>query len=132
MRQKNVWATHCRYHANQPFNLGVFERDIETIATLVHEAGGLLYYDGANLNAILGNYRPGDMGFDVHPIYIKPLPPHTEEADPEPGRSHAMTSLLASYLFLSSPKRRRLLFLRMTIAHTPLVDSLPSWETPVF
>ena len=48
-----------------PSTLGVFERDIETIATLVHEAGGLLYYDGANLNAILGNYRPGDMGFDV-------------------------------------------------------------------
>ncbi len=48
-----------------PSTLGVFERQIQTIATLVHEAGGLLYYDGANLNAILGNYRPGDMGFDV-------------------------------------------------------------------
>jgi len=48
-----------------PSTLGVFERKIETIAKIVHEAGGLLYYDGANLNAILGKVRPGDMGFDV-------------------------------------------------------------------
>ena len=48
-----------------PSTLGVFERQIQAIAQMVHEAGGLLYYDGANLNAILGKYRPGDMGFDV-------------------------------------------------------------------
>jgi glycine dehydrogenase subunit 2 len=48
-----------------PSTLGVFERNIEQIASLVHKAGGLLYYDGANLNAILGKVRPGDMGFDV-------------------------------------------------------------------
>ncbi len=48
-----------------PSTLGVFERKIEAIARIVHEAGGLLYYDGANLNAILGKVRPGDMGFDV-------------------------------------------------------------------
>lgn len=48
-----------------PSTLGVFERQIEEIARIVHEAGGLLYYDGANLNAILGKVRPGDMGFDV-------------------------------------------------------------------
>lgn len=48
-----------------PSTLGVFERRIQEIAKLVHEAGGLLYYDGANLNAILGKVRPGDMGFDV-------------------------------------------------------------------
>ncbi|WP_366943303.1 aminomethyl-transferring glycine dehydrogenase subunit GcvPB, partial [Nevskia sp.] len=48
-----------------PSTLGVFERSIAKIAKLVHEAGGLLYYDGANLNAILGEVRPGDMGFDV-------------------------------------------------------------------
>jgi glycine dehydrogenase subunit 2 len=48
-----------------PSTLGVFERRIEEIAALIHEAGGLLYYDGANLNAILGKVRPGDMGFDV-------------------------------------------------------------------
>ncbi len=48
-----------------PSTLGVFERQIKQIAELVHAAGGLLYYDGANLNAILGKVRPGDMGFDV-------------------------------------------------------------------
>ncbi len=48
-----------------PSTLGVFERTIASIAGLVHDAGGLLYYDGANLNAILGKVRPGDMGFDV-------------------------------------------------------------------
>ena len=48
-----------------PNTLGLFEKDILQISQLVHEAGGLLYYDGANLNAILGAARPGDMGFDV-------------------------------------------------------------------
>jgi glycine dehydrogenase subunit 2 len=48
-----------------PSTLGLFERQIEKIAQMVHSAGGLLYYDGANLNAILGRVRPGDMGFDV-------------------------------------------------------------------
>lgn len=48
-----------------PNTLGLFEEQIEEIARIVHEAGGLLYYDGANSNAILGIARPGDMGFDV-------------------------------------------------------------------
>lgn len=48
-----------------PSTLGVFERQIQKIAKMVHDAGGLLYYDGANLNAIMGKARPGDMGFDV-------------------------------------------------------------------
>jgi glycine dehydrogenase subunit 2 len=48
-----------------PSTLGVFERHIVEVARIVHEAGGLLYYDGANLNAILGKVRPGEMGFDV-------------------------------------------------------------------
>jgi glycine dehydrogenase subunit 2 len=48
-----------------PSTLGVFERKIMEIQKIVHDAGGLLYYDGANLNAILGKVRPGDMGFDV-------------------------------------------------------------------
>ncbi|GAB7019933.1 aminomethyl-transferring glycine dehydrogenase subunit GcvPB [Halostagnicola bangensis] len=48
-----------------PNTLGLFERDISEIAEMVHDAGGLLYYDGANLNALLGRARPGDMGFDV-------------------------------------------------------------------
>ncbi|MBE2294948.1 MAG: aminomethyl-transferring glycine dehydrogenase subunit GcvPB [Phycisphaerales bacterium] len=53
-----------------PSTLGVFERQITEIAAIVHEAGGLLYYDGANLNAILGKARPGDMGFDVMHINL--------------------------------------------------------------
>jgi glycine dehydrogenase subunit 2 len=48
-----------------PSTVGVFDRNIPAIADTIHEAGGLLYYDGANLNAILGKVRPGDMGFDV-------------------------------------------------------------------
>src|SRR5579862_4245601 len=48
-----------------PSTLGVFEEKILEIAKIIHEAGGLLYYDGANFNAILGKVRPGDMGFDV-------------------------------------------------------------------
>lgn len=48
-----------------PNTLGLFEEHILEMAEIVHEAGGKLYYDGANLNAILGYARPGDMGFDV-------------------------------------------------------------------
>jgi glycine dehydrogenase subunit 2 len=48
-----------------PSTLGLFEKNIKEIADLVHQAGGLLYYDGANMNAIMGYTRPGDMGFDV-------------------------------------------------------------------
>ncbi|GHS90566.1 putative glycine dehydrogenase (decarboxylating) subunit 2 [Planctomycetales bacterium] len=48
-----------------PNTLGLFETEIATIAGIVHDAGGLLYYDGANLNAIAGVCRPGDMGFDL-------------------------------------------------------------------
>lgn len=48
-----------------PSTLGVFEEKIQEIAQIIHQAGGLLYYDGANFNAILGKVRPGDMGFDV-------------------------------------------------------------------
>lgn len=48
-----------------PNTLGLFEKDIRQIADLVHAAGGLLYYDGANMNPLIGTVRPGDMGFDV-------------------------------------------------------------------
>lgn len=50
-----------------PNTLGIYEKNIEKITSMVHEAGGLCYYDGANINAILMHARPGDMGFDcVH------------------------------------------------------------------
>ncbi|MBF0176590.1 MAG: aminomethyl-transferring glycine dehydrogenase subunit GcvPB [Magnetococcales bacterium] len=60
-----------------PSTLGVFERRVREIAQVVHAAGGLLYYDGANLNAIVGRVRPGDMGFDavhlnVHKTFATP------------------------------------------------------------
>ncbi len=48
-----------------PNTLGIFDSNIAKIAGIVHDAGGLMYYDGANLNAIMGKCRPGDMGFDV-------------------------------------------------------------------
>jgi len=48
-----------------PSTLGLFEKNILEISKLVHEAGGLVYYDGANMNAIMGRARPGDMGFDI-------------------------------------------------------------------
>jgi glycine dehydrogenase subunit 2 len=53
-----------------PNTVGMFETDILEIATLVHDAGGLLYYDGANLNPMLGVVRPGDMGFDIMHINL--------------------------------------------------------------
>jgi len=53
-----------------PNTFGIFEKNIEEIARIIHEAGGLLYYDGANLNPILGKARPGDMGFDIVHINI--------------------------------------------------------------
>ena len=53
-----------------PNTAGVFEKDILEIAKLVHDVGGLLYYDGANLNPILGLARPGDMGFDIMHINL--------------------------------------------------------------
>lgn len=48
-----------------PNTLGIFEENILTISEIIHEAGGLLYYDGANLNGVLNKVRPGDMGFDI-------------------------------------------------------------------
>ena len=48
-----------------PNTLGLFDENIAEIAAMIHEAGGTLYYDGANLNAIMGHSRPGDMGFDI-------------------------------------------------------------------
>ena len=53
-----------------PNTLGLFEKEIMEIAQLVHHCGGLLYYDGANLNPLLGKCRPGDMGFDIMHINL--------------------------------------------------------------
>ena len=48
-----------------PSTLGLFDEDIAEVAEIFHDAGALLYYDGANLNAVVGKSRPGDMGFDI-------------------------------------------------------------------
>jgi glycine cleavage system P protein (glycine dehydrogenase) subunit 2 len=64
LREKAEDQTACLMLTN-PNTLGVFDENIGEIAAIVHEAGGTLYYDGANLNAIMGHCRPGDMGFDI-------------------------------------------------------------------
>lgn len=63
--KKAVGAHTAGIMLTNPSTLGVFERHIKEIAEIIHQAGGLLYYDGANLNAILAKVKPGDMGFDV-------------------------------------------------------------------
>jgi glycine dehydrogenase subunit 2 len=64
LRAKATDDVACLMLTN-PNTLGLFDRNIEEIAQIVHEAGATLYYDGANLNAIMGIARPGDMGFDI-------------------------------------------------------------------
>ncbi|MDX6708560.1 MAG: glycine dehydrogenase subunit 2, partial [Solirubrobacteraceae bacterium] len=64
LRDKTDDQVACLMLTN-PSTLGLFEPNIEEIATIVHGAGATLYYDGANLNAIMGYSRPGDMGFDI-------------------------------------------------------------------
>jgi glycine dehydrogenase subunit 2 len=64
LRAKAGEDTACLMLTN-PNTLGLFDENIAEIAKIVHDAGGTLYYDGANLNAIMGHSRPGDMGFDI-------------------------------------------------------------------
>ncbi|SFK82263.1 glycine dehydrogenase subunit 2 [Halogranum rubrum] len=88
-----------------PNTVGLFERDITEIAEMVHDVGGLLYYDGANLNALLGRARPGDMGFDIMHYNV-----HKTFATPHGGGGPGagpvgVVDELAE--FLSSPQVRR-------------------------
>jgi glycine dehydrogenase subunit 2 len=64
LREKATDDVACLMLTN-PNTLGLFDENISEIASIVHGAGGTLYYDGANLNAIMGRSRPGDMGFDI-------------------------------------------------------------------
>jgi glycine dehydrogenase subunit 2 len=89
-----------------PNTVGLFEEEITEIATAVHDVGGLLYYDGANLNAILGVVRPGDMGFDIVHMNL-----HKTFATPHGGGGPgagpvAVSARLAQ--FLPGPKATRL------------------------
>ena len=63
--KKHVGDDTAALMLTNPNTLGLFEKEIVEIAEVVHEAGGLLYYDGANANAILGKTTPGNMGFDI-------------------------------------------------------------------
>ncbi len=79
-----------------PNTLGIFERNIPAIAQMVHECGALMYYDGANLNPMLGVARPGDMGFDVMHINL-----HKTFSTPHggggPGRREKRAGGLSAY-----------------------------------
>ncbi|HSH22598.1 MAG TPA: aminomethyl-transferring glycine dehydrogenase subunit GcvPB [Acidimicrobiales bacterium] len=99
-----------------PNTLGLFEEDIAEIAAAVHEVGGLVYYDGANLNAILGVTRPGDMGFDIVHMNL-----HKTFAVPHGGGGPgagpvAVTERLAPYLPGPLPARQE--------------DGSWAWRTP--
>lgn len=63
--RKKVGPKTAGIMLTNPSTLGLFMRQIQEVALIIHQAGGLLYYDGANLNAIIGKVRPGEMGFDV-------------------------------------------------------------------
>ena len=64
-----------------PSTYGVFEPNISEIAKIIHAVDGIMYYDGANLNAVLGRCRPGDVGFDVMHVNM-----HKTFSDPSWGR----------------------------------------------
>ena len=81
-----------------PNTLGLFESEVEEVSDAVHEAGGLMYYDGANMNALLGRARPGDMGFDIVHLNL-----HKTFATPHGGGGPGagpvgVTKKLAEYL----------------------------------
>ena len=65
MLEKALSENTACFMLTNPNTLGIFESDIIEISRMVHKAGALLYYDGANMNAIMGKARPGDMGFDI-------------------------------------------------------------------
>lgn len=81
-----------------PNTLGLFEEEIQSVQKLVHEAGGLLYYDGANLNAILGFIRPGDMGFDVCQLNLHKTFSTPHGGGGPGGCAVAAKAILAPYL----------------------------------
>jgi glycine dehydrogenase subunit 2 len=106
-----------------PNTLGLFEEDIVEIAAAVHEVGGLMYYDGANLNAILGMVRPGDMGFDIVHLNL-----HKTFATPHGGGGPGAGPVaVAAHLaeFLPGPRP-----VRLEDAGDPDQPPRYGWQTP--
>jgi glycine dehydrogenase subunit 2 len=90
-----------------PNTLGLFESEVTGVCQAVHDAGGLMYYDGANMNALLGKARPGDMGFDVVHLNL-----HKTFATPHGGGGPGagpvgVVKKLADYLPVPVVSRRR-------------------------
>src|SRR5438128_3282424 len=101
-----------------PNTVGLFEVDIEAIAAAIHSVDGLLYYDGANLNAILGVVRPGDMGFDIVHMNL-----HKTFAVPHGGGGPGAGPVAVSPRltpFLPGPRPSRL-------AHGTFGSTTPEW-----
>jgi glycine dehydrogenase subunit 2 len=103
-----------------PNTVGLFDKNILEITRIVHEAGGLCYYDGANLNAVMGIARPGDMGFDVHaPEPAQDLfhPARRRRPRQRPG---GLQAFLAPFLpgVRARARRRRQLALEKAGAHS--------------
>ena len=117
LRAKADAQTACLMLTN-PNTLGLFDPNIEEIVRIVHEAGATAYYDGANLNAIMGISRPGDMGFDIvhfnlHKSFTRP------HGGGGPGSGPiAVSATLAP--FLPQPRVRPRL-------RPPEVDRPPAW-----
>ncbi len=108
--RKSVGSKTAGLMLTNPSTLGLFENNILEIAKIVHEAGGLLYYDGANANAIMGIARPGEMGFDVihlnlHKTFSTPHGGGGPGAGPVGVKKELIPYLPAPTLFssLSSP-----------------------------
>ncbi len=114
-----------------PNTLGLFEERIEQITAMLHEAGALVYYDGANLNAILGRCRPGDMGFDI--VHINT---HKTFATPHGGGGPGagpvgVTGRLADFLPVPDrgPRRRTVRSVGIATARSPSVACTGSTAT---
>ena len=92
-----------------PNTLGLFEERIEEITEVLHSVGALVYYDGANLNAIMGKARPGDMGFDIVHINTHKtfMTPHGGEGR-APDRSGSQSTSSTTARPHRCPRRRRL------------------------
>jgi glycine dehydrogenase subunit 2 len=104
LREKADEDVACLMLTN-PNTLGLFDANIEEIASIVHRAGAILYYDGANLNAVMGHTRPGDMGFDIvhfnlHKTFTQPHGGGGPGAGPI-----AVSERIASYLMVPRVER---------------------------